>query len=116
MKQETKLYKKIKREVIKKGFLYKRFEQESIPDIYICKRNEWYWIEVKVCYKKEIKDLVHDVHWRPGQLPFANEINNYSPGHYLLVVEHKGHIYFYTDPFEIGSKTYPTWSRKLTII
>lgn len=63
---ESKLYQKyLKPVLLKKGYFVQRFEQESVPDVYIAKNKQVYWLELKVINKKQ-KIIKPD--WRPGQL------------------------------------------------
>jgi hypothetical protein len=75
-----------------RGYKVERIERsDGIPDMFICKGESWFWVEVKLY--KGTKDLFmdtlenRDLSWQPGQVNFKRDMDKVRSGkHYMLIV------------------------------
>lgn len=89
---ESEMYQKhLKPLLRKKGFYVKRFEQETIPDVYIACMGRVLWAELKIINKPS-RILRPD--WRPGQMAFMAEHRFRGGDIFCLILGYLGEMYF----------------------
>ena len=88
--KEMAVYPKLKTVFEKDGWLFNRVEtggKDGIPDIFIAKGDDYYFIEVKMLHKKALKNVADDLKWQFGQLAFLKKAAMKKIHYILLVVK-----------------------------
>ena len=91
IKHERETYPYLGKEYTRKGWQFQRFEgAPSVPDIWVGKEDDYFWVEVKL-YRGEkplTKVTLDDLKFEPGQLRFRHDNRQKCNGgkHYRLCV------------------------------
>lgn len=74
------------------GCLVERFEQKSIPDVYVSRNDYALWCELKCINKRKKKAF--DPGWRPGQLARYLEHKRVKSNNVCLLLWYCGEMFF----------------------
>lgn len=89
---ESELYQNhLKKTFIKNRIFHYRVEHISLPDLYLYKKGDVLWAELK-CINEKQKLIRPD--WRTGQLAWIRSHEAFGPGHTCLILYYCGDILF----------------------
>lgn len=89
---ESKLFQKIiKPMLVKERTFAFRVEHFGLPDLYIYKKGNVLWAEMKCVNTKQ---AVVKPEWRPGQLAWMKSHEAFGPGSVCLILYYCGEVFF----------------------